>query len=176
MILSTTPAIEGKPVSVHLGVVAAEVIFGANFVKDFLADGSDLLGGRNGVYEKVFRDAREQALKDLEKRASERGANAVLGLRLEYQVLGAANGMLMVAAAGTAVCIPQTAEEQRREEEDLAVHFVDIGGQRRGPFSVIQLRELKEKARLEPSTVTFTEDGTEGRTIGDLLSTPPGRL
>jgi uncharacterized protein YbjQ (UPF0145 family) len=169
MILATTHTIEGKPVSVHLGIVAAEVIFGAMILKDLLAQGTDIIGGRSELYEKVFADARREALKELEAAAAQRGANAVLGVRIDYQVLGEKNGMLMATASGTAVAIPFTEEERRREDESVAAHYIDQGGQRRGPFSISQLRDLMNTGRLELDVVTYDEAGVEGKTVGALV-------
>jgi uncharacterized protein YbjQ (UPF0145 family) len=176
MIITTTPSIEGKPPSVHLGVIGAEVIFGATFLKDWFAEGTDFLGGRNGVYEKVFEDARVKALSDLEEKAKARGATAIVGVRFDYLTLGAANGMLMVAATGTAVAVPLTDEELRREAESEEAHFLDIAGQRRGPFSIRQLRELAAKGRLEEHAPTYGEDGAAGPTLAKLLSKGTPRL
>ncbi|MDR0215404.1 MAG: heavy metal-binding domain-containing protein [Comamonas sp.] len=105
MIVTTTPSIEGKRIICYCGVVAGEAILGANVVKDFFAGIRDIVGGRSGTYEKELQRAREIALKELEQRASEAGANAVVGVDLDFEVLGQANGMLMVSASGTAVVV-----------------------------------------------------------------------
>ncbi|MDR2327502.1 MAG: heavy metal-binding domain-containing protein [Acidovorax sp.] len=105
MIVTTTPSIEGKRIIRYCGVVAGEAILGANVVKDFFAGIRDIVGGRSATYEKELQRAREIALKELEQRASEAGANAVVGVDLDFEVLGQANGMLMVSASGTAVVV-----------------------------------------------------------------------
>lgn len=103
MIVSTTPTLEGRPVREYLGVVTGETIVGANIIKDFLATVRDIVGGRSAAYEKALHDAREQAIREMAERAREMGADAVVGMDLDYEVLGAGNGMLMVTCAGTAV-------------------------------------------------------------------------
>jgi uncharacterized protein YbjQ (UPF0145 family) len=103
MILTTTPEIDGKPVQEYLGVVAGEAIVGANLFRDLFASVRDIVGGRSGAYEEVLRDARETALQELADEAERRGANAVVGIDLDYETVGAHGSMLMVTAAGTAV-------------------------------------------------------------------------
>ena len=105
MIVTTTPSIEGKRIIRYCGVVAGEAILGANVVKDLFAGIRDIVGGRSGTYEKELQRAREIALRELEQRASEAGANAVVGVDLDFEVLGQGNGMLMVSASGTAVVV-----------------------------------------------------------------------
>ncbi|NTV10488.1 MAG: heavy metal-binding domain-containing protein [Zoogloea sp.] len=105
MLLTTTPSVEGRRITRYCGVVAGEAILGANLFKDLLAGIRDLVGGRSATYEKELQSAREIALKELEFRAMEAGANAVVGIDLDYEVLGQGNGMLMVSASGTAVVI-----------------------------------------------------------------------
>jgi uncharacterized protein YbjQ (UPF0145 family) len=104
MILTTTPSVEGKSVTAHLGIVSADVVLGSNVFKDFFASIRDWVGGRVASYEKVFADAKRMALEELEAKAKEMGADAVVGVDLEYQTLGGDTKMLlMVAANGTAV-------------------------------------------------------------------------
>lgn len=103
MIVTTTALIEGRPVQDYLGIVTGEVIVGANIVRDFFASITDLVGGRSGKYEQVLARAREQALSEMQARATQLGANAVVGVDLDYEVLGKAGSMLMVSATGTAV-------------------------------------------------------------------------
>ena len=103
MTTTTTPNIEGRPVARYLGIVNGEAIIGANLFRDIFASVRDLVGGRSGSYEKVLADARRTALSEMESEAQSRGADAVLGVDLDYEVLGAQNGMLMVTASGTAV-------------------------------------------------------------------------
>jgi uncharacterized protein YbjQ (UPF0145 family) len=105
MLMSTTTAIEGRPVSRYLGVVTGEAIIGANVFRDMFAAVRDIVGGRSATYERALAEAREVALKEMEARAQELGANGVIGIDLDYEVLGQANGMLMVSVSGTAVVI-----------------------------------------------------------------------
>ncbi len=107
MITTTTPTIEGRPVRQYFGIVTGESIIGANLFRDFFASVRDVVGGRSGSYEKVLASAREMALKEMEARAAALGADAVIGVDLDYEVLGANNGMLMVSASGTAVQLGQ---------------------------------------------------------------------
>lgn len=102
-ILSTTPTIEGRPVTAYLGIVTGEVIAGANVVRDIFASVTDIVGGRSGKYEEVLTRAREQALEEMRQRAGAMGADAVVGIDLDYEVLGSSGSMLMVSASGTAV-------------------------------------------------------------------------
>lgn len=103
MIVTTTPSIEGKQIAEYKGVVFGEVISGVNFIKDFAAGLSNFFGGRSTTYEEELIQARENAMREMEQRASQLGANAVVGVDIDYEVLGADNGMLMVTASGTAV-------------------------------------------------------------------------
>ena len=105
MIKSTTPNIEGKRITQYYGVVTGEAILGANVFKDFFAGIRDIVGGRSGAYEKELRKAREIALDEMEEQAREMGANAVVGIDLDYEnvTIGNGGGMLMVTASGTAV-------------------------------------------------------------------------
>ncbi len=103
MIVTTTPGIQAGTITEYKGIVCGEAIMGANLVKDLFANIRDLVGGRSETYERELQKARDIALQELEERAVERGANAVVGVDLDYEVLGAGNGMLMVTASGTAV-------------------------------------------------------------------------
>ena len=103
MIVTTTPSVEGRRITEYKGVVFGEVIAGVNFVKDFVAGLSNFFGGRSGTYEEELINARQQALAEMEQRAAHLGADAVVGVDIDYEVLGADNGMLMVTASGTAV-------------------------------------------------------------------------
>jgi uncharacterized protein YbjQ (UPF0145 family) len=105
MELTTTPSMEGKKITRYCGVVASEAVLGANILKDMFASVRDIVGGRSGTYEKELRKARQIALDELSEQARELGANAVVGIDLDYEVLGEKNGMLMVSASGTAVVI-----------------------------------------------------------------------
>lgn len=106
MLLTTTTTVEGRPVQKYLGIVSGEAIVGANAFRDFFARVRDVVGGRSGAYESVLVDARKDALEELAEAAKKLGGNAVLGVDIDYQVLGQENGMLMVSASGTAVVLP----------------------------------------------------------------------
>lgn len=105
MLLTTTPNIEGKPIQKYLGIVTAETIIGANIVKDLFAGIRDIVGGRSGTYERVIEEARMNALRELEHKAQYMGANAVIGIDLDFETVGSGGSMLMVVATGTAVKI-----------------------------------------------------------------------
>ncbi|MCQ2243233.1 MAG: heavy metal-binding domain-containing protein [Bacteroidaceae bacterium] len=105
MIVTTTPSIEGHQIVNYLGVVTGETIIGANFVKDFFAGIRDVFGGRSGSYEKVLREAKDAAMSEMQQRAQQMGANAIVGIDLDYETIGPNNSMLMVTASGTAVVI-----------------------------------------------------------------------
>ena len=105
MILTTTPGIEGKTIVEYKGIVFGEVISGINFIKDFTAGLSNIFGGRSNTYEDELLHAREKAMEEMEQRAAQMGANAVVGIDIDYEVLGTDNGMLMVTASGTAVVV-----------------------------------------------------------------------
>ena len=105
MELTTTPSMEGKKITRYCGVVAGEAVLGANIFKDMFASVRDIVGGRSGTDENELRKARQIALDELSEQARELGANAVVGIDLDYEVLGEKNGMLMVSASGTAVVI-----------------------------------------------------------------------
>lgn len=105
MELTTTPNLEGRSITRYCGVVAGEAVLGANLFKDMFASIRDIVGGRSGTYEKELRRARQIALDELAEQARELGANAVVGIDLDYEVLGEKNGMLMVSASGTAVVV-----------------------------------------------------------------------
>lgn len=103
MLLTTTPTIEGKTIQTHFGIVSGETIIGANFVKDFFASIHDIVGGRSSSYESVLREAKESALREMEENAVRMGANAIVGIDLDYETVGANGSMLMVTCSGTAV-------------------------------------------------------------------------
>ncbi|MDN3715807.1 heavy metal-binding domain-containing protein [Vibrio breoganii] len=105
MLMTTTQSVEGKRVLSYHGVIAGEAILGANLFKDMFAGIRDMVGGRSGTYEKELERARTIAMQELEDKAREIGANAVIGIDIDYEVLGKDNGMLMVSASGTAVTI-----------------------------------------------------------------------
>jgi uncharacterized protein YbjQ (UPF0145 family) len=103
MILTTTPTVEGHTITEYKGVVFGEVISGVNFIKDIKASLRDIVGGRSSSYEGELINARTQALRELEERARQMNADAVVGIDLDYEVLGQGGSMLMVSASGTAV-------------------------------------------------------------------------
>ena len=103
MLLTTTNVIEGQPIQQYLGIVTAETIIGANIFKDIFAGIRDIVGGRSGTYERVIEEARTKALQELEIKAQQMGANAVVGVDLDFETVGANGSMLMVVASGTAV-------------------------------------------------------------------------
>ena len=103
MIISTTPTLEGRPIKDYLGIVTGEVIVGANIFKDLFAGIRDIVGGRAGAYEGALRDARRQAYEELAYEAERMGADAVVGVDLDYEVVGQNGSMLMVSISGTAV-------------------------------------------------------------------------
>lgn len=105
MIITTTPNIEGHPIKEYKGLVTGETIIGANFLKDFLAGITDFFGGRSSSYEAVLAKAKDVALREMQDRAAAMGANAIVGIDLDYEVLGQDNSMLMVTSSGTAVVI-----------------------------------------------------------------------
>ena len=103
MILTTTNNLENRKITNYKGVVTGETIIGANFIKDFFAGIRDIVGGRSGSYEKVLREAKDSAMSEMVDRARELGADAIVGIDLDYETVGPNGGMLMVAASGTAV-------------------------------------------------------------------------
>jgi uncharacterized protein YbjQ (UPF0145 family) len=105
MIVTTTPTVEGRPVQQYLGIVTGEVIVGANLFRDLFASVRDIVGGRSGSYEDVLARARMQALQEMQDTARNLGGNAVIGVDIDYEVLGSNGSMLMVSASGTAVVV-----------------------------------------------------------------------
>ena len=105
MILTTTTTLEGKKVINYLGIVSGETIIGANLIRDIFASLRDIVGGRSGAYEEVLREAKDIALKEMTATAEKMGANAIIGIDLDYEALGSGGSMLMVTACGTAVQI-----------------------------------------------------------------------
>ena len=105
MITTTTPSVEGRRIVEYKGIVFGEVVSGVNFVRDLAASFSNFLGGRSGSYEEELVNARQNAIREMEQRAYAMGANAIVGVDIDYEVLGADNGMLMVTASGTAVVV-----------------------------------------------------------------------
>ena len=103
MLLTTTSHIQGREIEIYYGIVSGETIIGANIFKDFLAGITDIIGGRSGSYERVLKEAKEEAIREMTLQAQAMGANAVIGIDLDYETVG--NSMRMVTAAGTAVKI-----------------------------------------------------------------------
>ena len=103
MIMTTTPGVEGRTISQYLGIVTGEAILGANIFKDLFAGVRDIVGGRSGAYEEELRNARQIAFEDLSAWAQQLGADAVIGIDLDYETVGQGGSMLMVSASGTAV-------------------------------------------------------------------------
>jgi uncharacterized protein YbjQ (UPF0145 family) len=105
MLITTTNTIEGKRIVEYYGLVSGETIIGANLVKDLFANITDIVGGRSGVYERALREAKDTALNEMSQEAMRMGANAIIGVDLDYETLGSGGSMLMVTACGTAVRI-----------------------------------------------------------------------
>ena len=105
MIITTTPTIEGRSIKEYKGIVTGETIIGANFIKDFLAGIRDFIGGRSAAYEKVLREGKKTSIQEMMQRAEALGANAIVGIDLDYETVGQGGSMLMVTCSGTAVVI-----------------------------------------------------------------------
>lgn len=103
MILTTTNTIEGQPIQQYLGVISSETIIGANIFKDIFAGLRDIVGGRSGTYERVIQEAKQAAMSELQQKAQQLGANAIVGIDLDFETVGGKGSMLMVVASGTAV-------------------------------------------------------------------------
>ena len=117
MIVTTTNSIEGYKVNAYLGIATGQTIIGANILKDLLASLTDVFGGRASAYEKTLIKARDEALAEMESEAQAMGADAILGVDIDYEVLGAQNGMLMVSVNGTAVRLEGTPPRAPRAED-----------------------------------------------------------
>ena len=105
MLVTTTSTLQGKQITRYLGIVSGETIIGANVFRDFFAGIRDIVGGRSGSYEEVLRQAKDTALKEMQQQAMAMGANAVIGVDLDYETVGINSSMLMVTASGTAVVV-----------------------------------------------------------------------
>jgi len=105
MILTTTPSVEGRPIRDYRGIVTGEAILGANIFRDFFAGIRDIVGGRSAAYERELHKAREIAMQEIREQAERLGANAVVGIDIDYEVVGQGGSMLMVSVSGTAVTI-----------------------------------------------------------------------
>lgn len=113
MIVTTTPTVEGRPVQEYFGVVTGEAILGANVFRDVFAAVRDIVGGRAGSYERVLREARDVAIAEMTEEAQRRGADAVIGVDLDYETIGDTGSMLMVSASGTAVRLGGAGQQGR---------------------------------------------------------------
>lgn len=105
MLVTTTSTLQGKQISRYLGIVSGETIIGANMFRDLFASIRDVVGGRSGSYEEVLRQAKETALREMQQQAASMGANAVIGVDLDFETVGSSGSMLMVTASGTAVVV-----------------------------------------------------------------------
>ena len=105
MLVTTTSVLQGKQISRYLGIVSGETIIGANIFRDLFASIRDVVGGRSGSYEEVLRQAKESALREMQQQAAVMGANAVIGVDLDFETVGSSGSMLMVTASGTAVVV-----------------------------------------------------------------------
>ena len=105
MVITTTPTLEGHPIREYRGVVTGETIIGANVIKDFMASLTDFFGGRSGQYETVLIEAKDTAMREMMQRAQAMGANAIVGIDIDYETVGQSGSMLMVSTSGTAVVI-----------------------------------------------------------------------
>tara|TARA_R110000803_G_scaffold28123_1_gene65309 strand:+ start:1166 stop:1486 length:321 start_codon:yes stop_codon:yes gene_type:complete len=105
MIVSTTPTIQNRDITVYKGIVCGEVIIGAHLGKDILASFTNIVGGRSDAYEKTIRETRDGAIDEMIRNAEQLGANAVVGVKFDYQVIGQSGSMMMVAVSGTAVTL-----------------------------------------------------------------------
>lgn len=105
MLLTTTPNVEGKPIRAYHGIVTGEAILGANIFRDLFANIRDIVGGRSAGYEKALAEARQTAMDEMAESAAQLGGNAVIGVDLDYEVVGSGGAMLMVSASGTAVTV-----------------------------------------------------------------------
>ena len=105
MLVTTTATLQGREIVEYKGIVFGEVVSGMNFIKDFFAGITDKIGGRSGTYESEMMEARDAAIKEMCERARKMGANAVIGVDVDYDVLGEKNGMLMISVSGTAVVV-----------------------------------------------------------------------
>ena len=119
MLATTTPTIEGKRITKYYGIVTGETIIGANLFRDFFASIRDIVGGRSGSYEEVLRQAKDTALREMQDQAALLGANAVVGVDLDYETVGDSGSMLMVTASGTAVRI----EDRGKADVPVAIFF-----------------------------------------------------
>ena len=123
MICSTTPTLQGQEILEYRGVVNGEAILGANIFKDFFAGIRDIVGGRSAAYEQELQKAREIAFAEMQQQARERGANAIVGIDLDYETVGPKGGMLMVSVSGTAVVVNNSQVPVVINEDNAPVHI-----------------------------------------------------
>lgn len=123
MIVTSTNNIEGKEIYEYRGLVFGEVVQGINFLKDYLASWTDAMGGRSGTYEDEIKEARNQAIREMIANAQDVEANAIIGARIDYEVLGQKNGMILVSASGTAV---RVIDKDKKEPKEYNIDFSDF--------------------------------------------------
>ena len=129
MLITTTPGFEGKRIVEYKGIVFGEVVSGVNFLKDFMGGLRDIVGGRSGTYENELAEARDKAVEEMMHRAKKKGANAVVGVDVDYEVLGEKNGMLMVSLSGTDVVVEQNVLTTVTVAVDNGYEDDSVGGQ-----------------------------------------------
>lgn len=173
MIFTTTSAVEGRDIERQLGLVSADVVRGVNSIRDLAANLADTFGTRSGTLEREIATARAEAAKEIGEAAEKLRADAVIGLRVDVQLLrDASSSMVMVTATGTAVRLgPDPLAEARKAraamEDDLRWH-VEIEGRTRGPFSVAQLREMVAANRIS-GTAQVKDDASMTIAVCDLV-------
>ena len=151
MLMTTTPIIEGKRIVKYYGIVSGETIIGANVFRDLFASIRDIVGGRSGSYEEVLRMAKDTALKEMEAQAAQMGANAVIGVDLDYETVGGSGSMLMVTANGTAVKI---------EEDSLIIVFFTTEHGRRNAYNLFIINDIK-RCVLRTSVVNIIRQSAQ---------------
>lgn len=112
MLYSTTSTLDGRPIQKYLGIVTGEAIMGANVIRDMFASVSDIVGGRSAAYEEKLEDARRVAFAEMHRKAERMGANGIVGIDIDYEILGQSNGMMMVCTSGTAVIYTKEKNEE----------------------------------------------------------------
>jgi uncharacterized protein YbjQ (UPF0145 family) len=174
MLCVTTPTISRREIISYSGIVATEVIEGADALADLSASMRDAWGGRSKTYENLFAKSRLLAIAELQEQASKLGANAIVNVKFAFQVLGEKGQMLMVAATGTAVVIVKTDQEKRADElfqlESEPDFFVQIKGQEKGPFSLTQIRELVRNNTLNEDSELRSERRGTTMSLSDFLA------
>jgi uncharacterized protein YbjQ (UPF0145 family) len=184
MILSTTPSIDGKDIGKYIAVLGAEVFipfidFGG--LAELITMAKNAVDSGNPVYERYFTDARQKALEILASKAVTFNADAVVNIHLDFIVVGPRRDGLMLAATGTAVQFVMTDEQRARiaeqdegrlarEKENEPAYMIEIDGRIRGPFSVVQLRELEETKRIAADSPTRMENGNTWLTVEEVIN------